>query len=77
MLHATAFAESTNVFMPYYRQCGMTIMKKAWLADGDINAAIGGMPYSDIRDNVAKRTEAFKRVLISAEPRTIGRAVES
>jgi hypothetical protein len=33
--------------------------------------------YSNIRDNVAKRTEAFKRVLISAEPRTIGRAVES
>lgn len=48
MLHATAFAESTNVFMPYYRQCGMTIMKKAWLADGDIDAAIGGMPYTDI-----------------------------
>lgn len=40
MLHATAFAESTNVFMPYYRQCGMTIMKKAWLAAYPIGYSI-------------------------------------
>ena len=23
LLHATAYADATNVFMPYYRQCGM------------------------------------------------------
>ena len=34
--------------MPYYRQCGMMIMKKAWKETGDIDAAISGMPYDDM-----------------------------
>lgn len=46
--HATTYEASTNVFMPYYRQCGMLIMKKAWEETGDIDAAISGMPYGDI-----------------------------
>ena len=32
LLHATAYADATNVFMPYYRQCGMVVMKRAWMA---------------------------------------------
>lgn len=48
LLHATAYADATNVFMPYYRQCGMTIMKRAWKETGNVDAAIGGMPYGDI-----------------------------
>ena len=46
--HATAYADSTNVFMPYYRQAGMPVMKKAWKETGDCEAAITGMPYDDI-----------------------------
>ena len=46
--HATAYEESTNLFMPYYRQCGMPIMKKAWKETGNCEAAISGMPYDDI-----------------------------
>ena len=48
LLHATAYADATNVFMPYYRQCGMTVMKRAWKETGNVDAAIGGMPYGDI-----------------------------
>ena len=48
MAHATAYEESTNLFMPYYRQCGMPIMKKAWKETGNCEAAISGMPYDDI-----------------------------
>ena len=46
--HASAYADSTNVFMPYYRQCGMPIMKRAWKEAGDVEQAISGMPYGDI-----------------------------
>ena len=48
VLHASAFADSTNVFMPYYRQAGMPVMKKAWKETGNCEAAISGLPYSDI-----------------------------
>ena len=48
IINASAFAESTNVFMPYYRQCGMPAMKKAWKETGNCEAAISGIPYSDI-----------------------------
>ena len=48
LLHATAYADATNVFMPYYRQCGMTVMKRAWKETGNVDAAIEGMPYGDI-----------------------------
>jgi hypothetical protein len=34
--------------MPYYRQAGMPVMKKAWKETGDCEAAITGMPYDDI-----------------------------
>ncbi len=47
VVHASAFADSTNVFMPYYRQAGMPIMKKAWKETGNCDAAIT-MPYEDI-----------------------------
>jgi hypothetical protein len=48
LMHAAAFADSTNVFMPYYRQAGMPVMKKAWKETGNVFAAISGMPYDDI-----------------------------
>ncbi|MBQ6774312.1 MAG: DUF3089 domain-containing protein [Synergistaceae bacterium] len=46
--HATVYEDSTNVFMPYYRQAGMRVMKKSWLETGDVDSAISGMPYNDI-----------------------------
>ena len=46
--NGSAFADSTNVFMPYYRQCGMPAMKKAWKESGDCEAAITGLPYTDM-----------------------------
>ena len=48
MAHATAYEEATNLFMPYYRQCGMPLMRKAWKETGNCEAAISGMPYDDI-----------------------------
>ena len=47
-LHATAYEDSTNLFMPYYRQAGMPVMGKAWKETGNCEAAISGMPYGDI-----------------------------
>lgn len=46
--HATAYEDATNVFMPYYRQCGMPLMNKSWKETGNVESAISGMPYSDI-----------------------------
>ena len=48
ILQASTYADFTNVFMPYYRQAGMAVMKKFKLETGDINAAISGIPYSEI-----------------------------
>ena len=48
IVQASAFADSTNVFMPYYRQAGMPTMYKAWKETGDCSTALSGIPYSDI-----------------------------
>ena len=48
MLHATAYADSTNVFMPYYRQVGLRYAGVVWKRDGIFDAAIADMPYGDI-----------------------------
>ena len=48
MSQASAYEDATNVFVPYYRQAGMRVMKKSWQETGDVDAAISGMPYSDI-----------------------------
>lgn len=47
-VQASAYEAATNVFMPFYRQCGMAIMKRSWKETGNVDAAIGGMPYGDI-----------------------------
>ena len=48
MLHATAYADSTNVFMPYYRQVGLRYAGVVWKRDGIFDASVAGMPYGDI-----------------------------
>lgn len=47
-VQASAYEDSTNVFVPYYRQAGMQAMKDSWKKTGDVDAAISGIPYSDI-----------------------------
>ena len=48
MAHATVYEDSTNVFMPYYRQAGIKVMKSVKENTGDLDSAISGIPYDDI-----------------------------
>ena len=48
MAHASVFADSTNVFVPYYRQAGLRYAGEIHKKTGDVNAALSGMPYDDI-----------------------------
>jgi hypothetical protein len=47
-LMASAFEDSTNMFMPYYRQAGMMLAGEAWKKTGDIRTVLSGIPYEDI-----------------------------
>ena len=58
-LHATAYAESTNVFMPYYRQVGLRYAGEVWKRDGIFDAALIGTPYDDITDALDYYFEHF------------------
>ncbi len=46
--HATTFEDSTNVFVPYYRQSGLRYAGDVFKKTGSIDAAISGMCYDDI-----------------------------
>ena len=46
--HASVFEESTNVFMPYYRQAGFKFEGETWQKTGNVENAISGTPYDDI-----------------------------
>ena len=45
---ASAFEDSTNVFMPYYRQSSAYALKRAYDRTGDVRTALAGIPYEDI-----------------------------
>ena len=45
---ASAFEESTNLFMPYYRQASAMALKRAYDKTGDVRTALVGTPYEDI-----------------------------
>ncbi len=45
---ASVYEDSTNLFMPYYRQAGFRLEADAWRKTGDIRAALSGTPYDDI-----------------------------
>lgn len=46
---ASVYEDSTNVFIPYYRQAGMRIMVSIWKETGDVrNAFKNNSPYTDI-----------------------------
>lgn len=47
-LHATTFIDSTNLFMPYYRQSGLKYAGEVSKKTGSAEAAFSGMPINDI-----------------------------
>ena len=47
-IKSSAFEDSTNVFIPYYRQAGMKVAGDSWMKTGNIDAAVNGMPYENI-----------------------------
>ncbi len=46
--NASVYEESTNVFVPFYRQAGMRYAGEVSMKTGDIGAALSGIPYDDI-----------------------------
>ena len=46
--HASAYEDSTNVFVPYYRQSGLRYAGEVIKNTGDFNNALLGLPYEDI-----------------------------
>jgi len=47
-----AFEDSTNVFVPYYRQVGMKYAGETWMKTGDVRTVFCGMPYEDASENL-------------------------
>lgn len=47
-MNASAFEESTNVFLPFYRQSSLKYAGEVWRRDGNGDAALSGIPYEDI-----------------------------
>lgn len=45
---ASTFAQSTNVFVPLYRQAGLKKEVEAWKETGDMRTALTGTPYTDV-----------------------------
>ena len=47
-MNASIFEDSTNVFLPFYRQASLRYAGEIWKKTGDIDEAISGIPYDDI-----------------------------
>ena len=47
-IKSSVFEESTNLFIPLYRQSSMKYAAEVFLKDGIIEAALTGIPYDDI-----------------------------
>lgn len=47
-IKSSVFEESTNLFIPYYRQASMMHAGLTWKRTGSIEEAVCGMPYGDI-----------------------------
>jgi hypothetical protein len=46
--HASAYADSTNVFVPYYRQSGLRYAGEVIKKTGSFDNALLGLPYEDL-----------------------------
>ena len=53
--HASAYADSTNVFVPYTRQSGLRYAGEIHKRDGNVDAVLSGVPYEDITAQVWKQ----------------------
>ena len=47
-LMSSVYEDSTNLFVPYYRQAGFRRMEQAWKETGDVRTAVKSIPYDDI-----------------------------
>jgi hypothetical protein len=47
-IKSSVFEESTNLFIPYYRQSSMKHAAEVFQKEGTIDAALAGIPYTDI-----------------------------
>ena len=47
-LHASAYEEATNVFVPFYRQVGLKYAGEVWKKYGSLDPALEGIPYEDV-----------------------------
>lgn len=47
--NASVYEESTNVFVPFYRQAGMRYAAEVSKKTGNIDAALSGISYEDIK----------------------------
>ena len=47
-IKSSVFEEATNLFIPLYRQSSMKYAAEVYMKDGNIDAALNGMPYGDI-----------------------------
>ena len=47
-LQACVFEESTNLFMPYYRQANLTIEARTYFENGDIQSCLEDLPEIDM-----------------------------
>ena len=48
VMNAGVYEETTNVFLPYYRQASLRYAGEIRKKTGDVDAALSGMPYDDI-----------------------------
>ena len=42
------YGDSTNLFMPYYRQAGMRYLGEVWKKEGTARSALAATPYEDV-----------------------------
>ncbi len=47
-LQASAYEDSTNVFMPYYRQAALRYAGEVWQKNENTDAVFSSIPYSDV-----------------------------
>ena len=47
-IKSSVFEESTNLFIPFYRQARMAIMLRKMAETGSVDSALSGTPYDDI-----------------------------
>ncbi len=58
-IKSSVFEDSTNLFIPYYRQCSLTLAARTQEKTGSVDAAMSGICYNDITDALDYYFENF------------------